>query len=58
MYDKTLYVWRNKFTPVKKKISQPLVMRVETFRMSAKNLMELRKKVGVHIKDSIVKILV
>ena len=33
MYDKTPYVWSNKFMPVKK-ITQPLVVMVETFRMS------------------------
>ena len=33
-YDKTPYVWSTKFTPVKKKITQPLVVMVETFRMS------------------------
>ena len=35
MYDKTPYVWSTKFTPVKKKFTQPLVVMVETFRMSA-----------------------
>ena len=34
-YDKTPYVWSTKFTPVQKNFTQPLVVMVETFRMSA-----------------------
>ena len=34
MCGKTPYVWSTKFTPVKKKFTQPLVVMVETFRMS------------------------
>ena len=33
-YDKTLYVWSTNFTPVKKKFTQPLLVMLETFRMS------------------------
>ena len=33
-YDKTPYVWSTKFTPVQKKFTQPLVVMVETFRIS------------------------
>ena len=35
IYDKTPYVWSTKYTQVQKKITQPLVVMVETFRMSA-----------------------
>ena len=34
-YDKTPYVWSNKFTSAKENFAQPLVVIVETFRMSA-----------------------
>ena len=37
-YDKTPYVLGNKFTPDKKNFTQPLVVMVETFRMSAKGV--------------------
>ena len=34
IYDKTLYVWSNKFTPAEKNFTHLLVVTVESFRMS------------------------
>ena len=34
-YDNTLYVWSNKIMPAKEDFTQPLVVMVETLRMSA-----------------------
>ena len=46
IHDKTLYVWSTKFTPVKFFFTQPLVVMVETFRMSDVVLLFLPNSYG------------